>query len=124
MKGTSSPGYRLRVKVGFSFLDITACFCHILPMIKTFKDKELAKLLEGEQIKSLPTDIQKRTFAKLLMLDAADSINDLRTPPANHLEALSGDRKGQYSIRINSQYRICFKWQKDAAFEVEVVDYH
>ena len=93
-------------------------------MIKTFKDKELARLIEGERIKSLPADIQKRAFTKLLMLNAANSITDLRVPPSNHLEALSGDRKGQYSIRINDKYRICFKWQDNDAFDVEIVDYH
>ncbi len=93
-------------------------------MIKTFKDKELAKLLEGEKIKTLPADIQKRAFTKLLMLNAANSITDLRVPPSNHLEALSGDRKGQYSIRINDKYRVCFKWQDNDAFDVEIVDYH
>ena len=93
-------------------------------MIKTFKDKELEKLFEGERIKSLPADIQKRAFTKLLMLNAANSITDLRVPPSNHLEALSGDRKGQYSIRINDKYRVCFKWQDNDAFDVEIVDYH
>ena len=93
-------------------------------MIKTFKDKELARLIEGERIKSLPADIQKRAFTKLLMLNAANSITDLRVPPSNHLEALSGDRKGQYSIRINDKYRVCFKWQDNDAFDVEIVDYH
>ena len=93
-------------------------------MIKTFKDKELAKLMEGERIRTLPADIQKRAFRKLLMLNASNSITDLRVPPSNHLEALSGDRKGQYSIRINDKYRICFKWQDNDAFDVEIVDYH
>ena len=93
-------------------------------MIKTFKNKELEKLIEGEKIKSLPADIQKRAFTKLLMLNAANSVTDLRIPPSNHLEALSGDRKGQYSIRINDKYRICFKWKDNDAFDVEIVDYH
>ena len=93
-------------------------------MIKKFKDKALARLIEGEQIRTLPANIQKRAFTKLLMLNAANSITDLRVPPSNHLEALSGDRQGQYSIRINDQYRVCFKWQDNDAFEVEIVDYH
>ena len=105
-------------------LDILSCSCYIPSMIKTFKSKDLAKLIEGEQIKSLPADIQKRAFTKLLMLNAADSLTDLKFPPANHLETLSGDRKGQYSIRVNDKYRICFKWQENNAFEVELVDYH
>ena len=93
-------------------------------MIKTFKNKELIKLLEGESIRTIPADLHKRAFTKLLMLHAANSITDLRLPPSNHLEVLSGNRKGQYSIRINDKYRICFKWQDNDAFDVEIVDYH
>lgn len=93
-------------------------------MIKTFKNKELIKLLEGESIRTIPADLHTRAFTKLLMLHAANSITDLRLPPSNHLEVLSGNRKGQYSIRINDKYRICFKWQDNDAFDVEIVDYH
>ena len=93
-------------------------------MIKTFKDKELAQLMEGERIRTIPTDLHKRAFTKLVMLNAANSVNDLRVPPSNHLEALSGDRNGQYSIRINDKYRICFRWVDNDAFDVEIVDYH
>ena len=93
-------------------------------MIKTFKDKELAQLMEGERIRTIPADLHKRAFTKLVMLNAANSVNDLRVPPSNHLEALSGDRNGQYSIRINDKYRICFRWVDNDAFDVEIVDYH
>ncbi len=74
--------------------------------------------------KKLPQDIQRLAERKLIMLNYAASLNDLRTPPANRLEALGGDRSGQYSIRINQQWRICFQWRDDGAYSVEIVDYH
>jgi proteic killer suppression protein len=74
--------------------------------------------------KKLPQDIQRLAERKLIMLNYAASLNDLRTPPANRLEALGGDRSGQYSIRINQQWRICFQWRDDGAYAVEIVDYH
>jgi len=72
----------------------------------------------------LPQNIQGTAYRKLLMLDAAIDVDDLRIPPANRLEKLTGDRAGQYSIRINRQYRICFVWESSRAFDVEIVDYH
>ncbi len=93
-------------------------------MIKSFKDKDTEKLFNGQSIKSLPADILKRAFIKLQMLDAAININDLLIPPSNRLEALLGDRKGQFSIRINDKYRICFNWVDNSALNVEIVDYH
>ena len=72
----------------------------------------------------LPTDIQKTAFRKLRMLNRSSSIDDLRVPPGNRLEALSGNRKGQHSIRINDQWRICFVWRNGGAYDVEIVDYH
>ena len=74
--------------------------------------------------KKLPQDIQRLAERKLIMLNYAASLTDLRTPPANCLEALGGDRSGQYSIRINQQWRICFQWHDDGAYAVEIVDYH
>ena len=74
--------------------------------------------------KKLPQDIQRLAERKLIMLNYAASLNDLHTPPANRLEALGGDRSGQYSIRINQQWRICFQWRDDGAYAVEIVDYH
>jgi proteic killer suppression protein len=93
-------------------------------MIKTFKCKETQKIFNREFSKKLPNDIQKVAYRKLLMIDAAIDVNDLKIPPANRLEKLTGDREGQYSIRINKQYRICFKWQNSFALDVEIVDYH
>ena len=72
----------------------------------------------------MPQDIQRAAYKKLLMIDASIDVNDLKIPPANRLEKLSGDREGQYSIRINKQYRICFLWDNGSAFDVEIVDYH
>jgi len=93
-------------------------------MIKSFKSKETQKIFKREVSKKLPFDIQKVAYRKLLMIEAALTIEDLKIPPANRLEKLSGNREGQYSIRINKQYRICFKWQNEYAYEVEIVDYH
>jgi proteic killer suppression protein len=93
-------------------------------MIKTFKDKETEKIYQRTFSRKLPHDIQKLATRKLWMLDAAPDLNSLRIPPSNHLEALHGDRKGQHSIRINKQWRICFEWRDGDAYEVEIVDYH
>ena len=93
-------------------------------MIKSFADKETEKVYQQIFSKKLPHDIQRIALRKLIMIDNAGSLEDLKVPPANRLEALSGDRKGQYSIRINGQYRICFKVWGNDFFEVEIVDYH
>ena len=93
-------------------------------MIKSFKCKETEKIFNGQFSKKLPQDIQRRALIKLHSIDITENIDDLTTPPANFLEQLQGDRKGQYSIRINQQYRICFNWIDNEAFNVEIVDYH
>jgi len=93
-------------------------------MIKNFKSKEAQKIFNRECSRDLPTSIQKIALRKLWMLNAAISINDLRVPPANHLEKLSGKQKDLYSIRVNDQWRICFKWQAADAYDVEIKDYH
>lgn len=93
-------------------------------MIKTFKCKETEKLFNKKFIKKLPTDIQRIALRKLKMLDAATILDTLKVPPGNRLEPLKHDRKGQHSIRINDQWRICFIWKNEHAFEVEIVDYH
>lgn len=94
-------------------------------MIRTFADKETEKVYHQQFSKKLPQTIQKIALRKLLMMDASANINDLRQPPANHLEKLKGDRKGQYSITINDQYRICFTCRNTNSFyDVEIVDYH
>lgn len=93
-------------------------------MIKAFKCKETEKIFNGKFSKKLPHDIQGRALIKLHSLDIAEDIKDLLIPPSNKLEQLSGDRKGQYSIRINDQYRVCFSWVDNNAYDVEIVDYH
>ena len=93
-------------------------------MIKSFKDPETEKVFNHHFSRKLPTDVQRAALRKLEMLDAADALDDLRVPPANRLEALVGNRKGQHSIRINDQWRIGFVWKAGDAYEVEIVDYH
>ncbi|MFB3786326.1 MAG: type II toxin-antitoxin system RelE/ParE family toxin [bacterium] len=93
-------------------------------MIKTFADQETENVFQRRFSRRFPPEIIPPARRKLAMLNAAEKINDLRIPPANHLEKLSGDRQNQYSIRINSQWRICFEWQEGDAYQVEIVDYH
>ena len=93
-------------------------------MINGFATKETEKIWRGEVSRKLPGDIQQIALRKLFMLDKAQSLNDLRIPPANRLEALKNDRKGQHSIRINDQWRICFIWTGSGPNAVENVDYH
>ena len=92
--------------------------------IAGFKSEETKFIFDGFVSLEYPYDIQKVALRKLLLIDAATSISDLRVPPGNRLEELVGDRKGQYSIRINDQWRICFIWNENNADEVEIVDYH
>jgi proteic killer suppression protein len=93
-------------------------------MIESFACKETEKLFRREFSKRLPPNIQQTAYRKLKMLHRSSTIQDLRVPPANRLEALSGKRKGQHSIRINQQWRICFEWVDGHARNVEIVDYH
>ncbi len=93
-------------------------------MIKSFADKETEKVYKQNFSKKLPHDIQGIALRKLIMIDNAGCLEDLRVPPANHLEALAGKRDGQYSIRINDQFRICFRVEGNDFFNVEIVDYH
>lgn len=93
-------------------------------MIKSFRCKETEKLFLGRFSTKLPQAIQRSAAIKLKMLNAASILETLRVPPANNLEALHHDREGQYSIRINQQWRICFVWEGSDAYNVEIVDYH
>lgn len=93
-------------------------------MIRSFRDAETEKVFRRDPSRRLPPDLQRRAHRKLLVLDAADVLDELRIPPGNRLERLSGDRVGQYSIRINDQWRICFRWNRGDAFDVEITDYH
>jgi len=93
-------------------------------MIKSFASKETEKLFNRQFTRKIPQGIHQIARRKLEILDAAERLEDLRIPPSNHLEKLYGDRKGQYSIRINIRWRICFEWRKGDACSVETVDYH
>lgn len=93
-------------------------------MIESFRDKETKKIFQRKYSKKFPVNIQKLALRKLIMLDNAENINDLRVPPGNRLEKLSGDRKGEHSIQINDQYRICFMMDKSNIYNVEITDYH
>jgi proteic killer suppression protein len=93
-------------------------------MIKTFLDKETEKIFNRQGSRKLPNDIQHLARRKLIILDSAAELNTLRVPPGNRLEALKGNRKGQHSIRINNQWRICFRWETGDAYDVEITDYH
>lgn len=93
-------------------------------MIQSFADKVTAAVFCGLEVRGLPRTIQDAARRKLKLIDAAVSLESLRVPPGNRLESLRGDRRGQWSIRINGQWRICFRWEQGDAFEVEVVNYH
>lgn len=93
-------------------------------MIKSFKDKQAATIAQGRVARKLPGDLQRTALKKLRQLEAAATLEDLRIPPGNRLEALQGDRAGQHSIRINVQWRLCFRFEGGNAYDVEIVDYH
>jgi proteic killer suppression protein len=93
-------------------------------MIKSFRSKEAERIWQGEVSKRLPRSIQQAARRKLRMLNNAQMLEDLRIPPANRLEALKGARRGEHSIRINQQWRVCFRWRHGHAHDVSIVDYH
>jgi proteic killer suppression protein len=93
-------------------------------MIKGFRCKETERFFHREHFTRIPAGLQRSALRKLLLVDAAEKLEDLRIPPGNRLEKLSGDRRGEHSIRINDQWRICFRWSGGDAYEVEIVDYH
>jgi toxin HigB-1 len=93
-------------------------------VIKNFRDKITESVFNGESPKGFPADLVKMARRKLRYLNAAGDVGDLRSPPGNRLEALAGDRKGQHSIRINDQFRVCLVWTAEGSADVEIVDYH
>jgi proteic killer suppression protein len=93
-------------------------------MIRSFRDRETELVFQRQRVRRLPPGVQTLALRKLLVLDAAEILDELRLPPGNRLEKLSGDRKGQYSIRINDQWRICFRWKQGDAHDVQIADYH
>ena len=93
-------------------------------MIRSFKDRETERLFARQRSRKIPSTIQHVALRKLRMLNRSNTLNDLTIPPSNRLEKLKGDRRGQYSIRINDQWRICFTWEDGDVCDVEIVDYH
>ncbi len=93
-------------------------------MIQSFGDRGTQQLFERQHVRRFGASLQKRALRKLLVIDAAEALDDLRVPPGNKLEKLRGDRRGQHSIRINDQWRVCFRWRSGDAFDVEIADYH
>ena len=93
-------------------------------MIRSFRSAKTEKIFLRERSRRLPADVQRRAHRKLLLLDAAEALQDLKVPPGNRLEKLTGDRDGQHSIRINDQWRVCFRWSRGDAYDVEITDYH
>jgi toxin HigB-1 len=93
-------------------------------MIRSFQDRETERVFRGEGSRRLSPDIQRSALRKLLLLDAAESLDDLRSAPGKRLEKLIGNRAGQHSIRINDRWRICFRWEREDAIEAEILDYH
>ncbi len=105
-------------------LDVNIASRYDRTVIRSFGDRESEKLFRRERSRAVPASLTRATLRKLLILDAAECVEDLRMPPGNRLEKLKGDRAGQHSIRINDRYRICFVWRRDGAEAVEIVDYH
>ncbi len=99
-------------------------FCITEQLIKSFRDKRAAAVFVGKSPKGFPTDLRIRARARMVQIDVATTLDDLRLPSSNHLEALRDDRAGQHSVWINKQWRICFVWREHDAHEVEIVDYH
>ncbi len=93
-------------------------------MIKSFADRDTEALFQRQSVRRFPADLLRTMLRKLVAIDAAEALEDLRVPPGNRLEKLKGDRSGQHSIRVNDQWRICFRWTEGDAYEVEIVDYH
>lgn len=93
-------------------------------VIKNFADRDTEKLWNGRRSKAVPEQVRERALAKLLGVEIATDVGELEAPPGNRLEKLSGDREGQWSIRINHRYRVCFRFESGDAYDVEVVDYH
>ena len=93
-------------------------------MIKSFGDRDTERLFAREPVRRLPADLRRVMLRKLVAIDAAEMLDDLRVPPGNRLEKLRGDRQGQHSIRVTDQWRVCFRWEGADAYDVEIVDYH
>ena len=120
---SESPG-KVTLSAALYLLDMYTRNVYNKTMIKSFADKETEKIYNQIFSRKVPQSIQRVALRKLIMIDNAGCLEDLRVPPSNHLELLKGDRAGQYSIRINDQYRICFNVEENDYYDVEIVDYH
>jgi proteic killer suppression protein len=107
-----------------SQLEIDNGFRYHGPVIRSFRDKDTERLFDRQPVRKLGADLQRVALRRLRQVDAAANLEDLRSPPGNRLEKLRGDRSGRHSIRINDQWRVCFRWSDGDAYEVEIVDYH
>ena len=105
-------------------LDVNIAIRYHRTVIRSFRDRETEKLFQRHPARRLPAELQRTALRKLVVLDAAESLDDLLVPPGNRLEKLGGDRAGHYSLRINERWRICFRWDEGGARDVEIVDYH
>ncbi len=105
-------------------LDVNNVVRYYFPVIKGFADRDTERLFNRERVRCYPAALQRPMLRKLVAVDAAEALEDLRVPPGNRLEKLKGDRAGQHSIRVNDQWRICFRWADGNAHDVELVDYH
>ena len=105
-------------------IDTNSITHYYICVIRSYRDRDTRAVAERQRVSKFPWDIQHRAQRKLVLLNNARTISDLRVPPGNRMEALSGDRSGQHSIRINDQGRICFVWSEGNAYQVEIVDYH
>jgi toxin HigB-1 len=105
-------------------LDVISARRYYAPMIRGFRDRSTERLFLRERVKKFSRQLQRAALRKLALLDAAEALEDLRVPPGNRLEKLSGDREGRHSIRIGDQWRLCFRWSEGDAHDVEITDYH
>lgn len=105
-------------------LDVNNVLRYAVSVIRSFKDHETEKLFRRERSRAVPAALHRVALRKLVQIDAADTLEDLKVPPGNRLERLRGHRKGQWSIRVNERWRVCFEWRQGDAHEVEIVDYH
>jgi proteic killer suppression protein len=105
-------------------LDVNNALRYAVRVIRSFKDRNTEKLFRRERSRAVPAALRRVALRKLVQLDAADTLDDLKVPPGNRLERWRGDRKGQWSIRVNERWRVCFEWRQGDAQEVEIVDYH
>ena len=118
------PDPRRQSQAGIVTFDVINVMRYGMSVIRSFADPETERIFNRARSRKLPQGIQRVALRKLLLVDAADRMEDLRFPPGNRLEKLHGNREGQHSIRINDQWRVCFLWKDSDAFEVEIADYH